>query len=159
MRLRAGASILVVVAALVAPSGCGRAGDDVPPSARVPDPYPAGEGDVRVVINLVDCDPTPRRCTRYIVLDGKNTDRLLADARARLQERLGWRPTEADVEPGEGYGFDGPTVEEGGYLNLADSELRFWTKVGFGDTEGQQQVLAALRATPNGVAIRVMHNT
>lgn len=145
---------LAAVAALAA--GCSSTG--------LPDPFRSGVTHAAVVIDKVDCDPTPDLCTRYVVLRpvGITTDQLVGAAADRLHKALRWRPTRHPemVGPDEGTAFDGPKQHSpGGMINTVSQELHYWSRVGY--TTGSPppttllEVARAMRATTGGVIVTI----
>lgn len=149
-----GTLALAAVAGL--PAGCSSAG--------LPDPFRSGVPHDAVVIDRVDCDPTPDLCTRYVVLRpvGISTNELVGTATDRMQKVLGWKPTRYPevVEYDEGAGFDGPKKHSpGGMINTVSEELHYWSRVGY--TTGSPppttllDVARAMRAATGGVIVTI----
>ena len=152
----AGALGFAAVAALTA--GCSSS------SSGLPDPFRSGVPHAAVVIDRVDCDPTPDLCTRYVVLRpvGISTNELVTAATCRMHTALRWMPTRYPqvVALDEGAGFDGPkTHSPGGMINTVSQELRYWSRVGY--TTGSPaptnllDVARAMRATAGGVIVTI----
>ncbi len=128
----------------------------------VPDAFASGVAQARVVLDRVDCDPSPDTCTRYVILvpQGSSTESLMAAVTRRAAHSLRWVPTRAPqvVEPDEGRGYDGPG-KTGGYINTADEELRYWERVGYGSESPPnatlQQAERLMRAHPDAIVVRV----
>jgi hypothetical protein len=113
-------------------------------------------------MDRVDCDPTPDTCTRYVILRpiGTSTEALLAVATRRAESALAWAPTRATevVERDEGHGYDGPG-KTGGFINTAEQELHYWTRVGYASVVPANATLeraeALMKAHPDAVVIRI----
>lgn len=141
------------VGVLVLTTACGGQGG-------VPDAFASGVAQARVVMDRVDCDPSPDTCTRYVILvpQGSSTASLLAAVTRRTAESLHWVPTRAPevVEPDEGRGYDGPG-KSGGYVNTADEELHFWERVGYASGSPPNATLQRaerlMRAHPDAVVV------
>lgn len=158
MRPVAATARALVVAAIVVTSAAGCSSGDVP------DPLRSGLPHAAVVIDRVDCDPTPDLCTRYVVLRplGVSTNQLLADAGTRMRRALGWKPTRYPqvMEYDEGTGFDGPRKHSpGGTINTVSAQLHYWQRVGY--TAGRPapktllEIQDAMRSTAGGVIVSI----
>jgi hypothetical protein len=144
-----------VLTTAVAVAACG--------GQRVADPFASGVTGGKVVANMVICEPTPKICGRYVVIDplpGTSQADLIATAEAVVRKELGWRRSANAPEPRtQGVAFDGPTAAEGGYVNTAAAELDLDT--GDLDTSASastgRQVLGAMRAHPSAVVVRIIN--
>jgi hypothetical protein len=155
--VRAGGRTLLVSAVLaLAATGCSSGG--------LPDPFKDGLSHARVVIDRVDCDPTPDLCTRYLVLRpvGISTTALISAAEDRARSSMHWRPTRYPevVEYDMGIGFDGPKKHSpAGMINTAVQELHYWRRVGMTTgTPPPTTMLAvqrAMEATRDGVVVTI----
>jgi hypothetical protein len=127
-----------------------------------PDAFASGVPHAKVLMDRVDCDPTPDTCTRYVILqpDGTSTASLLAAVTNRAGKSLKWRPTTATevVEQDEGRGYDGPG-KAGGFINTAAAELAYWTRVGYASSTPPhptlQRAQALMRAHPDAIVVRI----
>jgi hypothetical protein len=133
-------------------------------SGGLPDPLRSGLPHAAIVIDRVDCDPTPDLCTRYVVLRpvGISTNQLIASASRRMHKALGWTPTRYRqvVEYDEGAGFDGPRKHSpGGMINTVTEELHYWQRVGYTTGTPAPKTLLdiqhAMRATVSGVIVLI----
>jgi hypothetical protein len=154
--VRAAIGILSIVVLAVAATGCS--------SDRLPDQFKDGLPQAQVIIDRVDCDPTPDMCTRYVVLrpDGISTDELVAVAEDHARSTMHWRPTRYPqvIEYDMGTGFDGPKRNSpGGTINTTARELHYWNRVGLATgTPPHKTMLAiqhAMEFTPDGVVVAI----
>ena len=128
----------------------------------VPDAFSSGVAHAQVLMDRVDCDPSPDICTRYVILapQGSSTSSLLSAVTRRATRSLRWVPTRATqvVETDEGKGYDGPG-KTGGFINTADQELHYWIRVGYTAESPPHAVLtkaeALMRAHPDAVVVRI----
>src|SRR5690349_5086734 len=117
----------VIAALAMAGTGCSSGG--------LPNPFAQAMPHAHVVVDKVDCDPTPDLCTRYVVLrpESISTPGLMTLAEARMRTALHWRPTRYPevIEYDMGAGFDGPKKHSpGGTINTVTDELHYWNRVG-----------------------------
>lgn len=139
---------------LVLAAGCG--------GHNVPDAFGSGLPHARVLMDRVDCDPSPDTCARYVILspNGISTASLLAAVTQRATDSLKWTPTKAPevVEPDEGHGYDGPG-KSGGYINTATEELHYWDRVGYATGSPPNPTLKRaeelMRAHPDAVVVSI----
>jgi hypothetical protein len=145
---------VVAVAVALTTASCGGPG--------VADGFSRGLPHARILMDRVDCDPTPDTCTRYVILSpsGTSTNALLAAATQRAEKKLGWTPTLAPevVEYDEGHEYNGPG-KTGGFINTADQELHYWNRVGYASSTPPNTTLARakalMKARPDAVIIRI----
>jgi hypothetical protein len=129
---------------------------------HVPDAFRHGLPHARVLVDKVDCDPSPDTCTRYVVLlpVGTTTASLLSAVTTHAVDVLHWKPTSAPevVESDEGQGYDGPG-NTGGFINLASTESRYWARSGY--TLGTpanpvvEHVQGLMHSHPNAVVVLI----
>jgi hypothetical protein len=151
-------ALAVVVGVICLTVGCGGG------APGVADPFRDGVAGGRVAADAVICGPTPSMCTRYVVLapSGRTTQSaLLQIAAAVVQQKLGWAPSKATpVRAWQGLAFDGRGAGDGGFVNEADVELAH----SYGDLDAEAsaeagtRLMAAMRANPSGVVVRIMRN-
>ena len=128
----------------------------------VPDAFGSGVSHAQVVMDRVDCDPTPDTCTRYVILvpQGSSTASLLSAVTQRAAHSLRWVPTSVPgvVEQDEGRGYDGPG-KTGGFINTANDELHYWARVGYAAESPPNPTLqkaeALMRDHPDAVVVRI----
>ena len=150
--------IALVAGLLCAAVGCGGSG------SHIADPFRDGVAGGRVAADAVICDPTPSMCTRYVVLapaSGTAQTQLMQAAVAVVQQELGWTPSRTTPVPAwQGLAFDGKSAGDGGFINAARVQLAH----SYGDLDAGASaktgtlVMAAMRANPTGVIVRIMRN-
>jgi hypothetical protein len=156
--MRAVKVIALVAVLLCAAVGCGGSG------SHVADPFRNGVAGGRLAADAVICDPTPSMCTRYVVLvpaSGTTQTELMQTAASVIQQELGWTPSRTTPVPAwQGLAFDGKSAGDGGYINSARVQLAH----SYGDLDAGAsaragtRIMAAMRANPSGVIVRIMHN-
>lgn len=144
------------LAALLA-VGCGT-------GSGVADPFTHGLSGGTVIGHWVICDPTPNLCNRYVVVQpsaGTTQARLAGAAEQVLERRLGWTRSQARSGPAaQSVAFNGQASQDGAYVNTDRNELaqdRGYLDQGASALTGRK-VLAALRAHPHAVVIRLIHD-
>lgn len=156
--MRAVKLIALVIVSLCAAVACGGS------RGHVADPFRDGVAGGRLAADAVICGPTPSMCTRYVVLvpaSGTAQTELMRTAASVVQQELGWTPSRTTPVPAwQGLAFDGKSAGDGGFINAARVQLAH----SYGDLDAGASaktgtlLMAAMRANPSGVIVRIMRN-